>query len=108
MHQDWYKLMSKIDVLPANTWLTPLRILETWRTDCIKPTIYRFSTLWDLLFVCVFVLRVPSVLRPILIFDNTNFISVHLYCLFPSLRRRKWIDVWEIPRKHIRHTTDYQ
>ena len=22
-HQDWYKLMSKIDVLPANTWLTP-------------------------------------------------------------------------------------
>jgi len=29
-HQDWYKLMSKIDVLPASTWLTPRRILIPW------------------------------------------------------------------------------
>jgi hypothetical protein len=108
MHQDWYKLMSKIDVLPANTWLTPRRILETWCSDCVKPTIYCSSTLWDLLFVCVRVLRVPFVLLPILIFDNNNFISMHLYYFFPSMRRHKWTDVWEIPRKHVRHTTDHQ
>lgn len=81
-HQDWYKLMSKIDVLSASTWLTPRRILIHWCTDCVKPTIYRSSTSWDLLVACVSALRVSSVLRRILIFDNTNFISEHLYCFF--------------------------
>ena len=107
-HQDWYKLMSKIDVLSASIWLTPRRILRPWCTDCVKPIVYRSTTLWDMLVACVSVLRVPSVLCPSVTFDSTNFISVHLYCLFPSLRRHKWNGVWEIPRKHIRHTRDYQ